>query len=72
MRAVIVLPSLLLSAVALAEVPLFDGGPYPASVQALGGVTVAFLNTVDFRRVCRAHPQVGLKLLAAAGRRLGT
>ncbi len=54
----------------VAEVPLFDGGPYPASVQAIGAVSVAFLNTGDFQRACRVHPQVALKLLAAAGRRL--
>ena len=54
----------------VAEVPLFDGGAYPASVAALEPVTAAFLDTRDFQRVCREHPAVALKLLAAAGRRL--
>ncbi len=54
----------------VAEVPLFDGGPYPASVSALEDVTIAFIDTRDFQRVCRAHPEVALKMLAATGRRL--
>ena len=54
----------------VAEVPLFDGGAYPASVAALEPVTAAFICTGDFQRVCREHPEVSLKMLAAAGRRL--
>lgn len=54
----------------VAEVPLFDGGAYPASVAALEPVTAAFLHTRDFQQVCREHPAVALKMLAAAGRRL--
>ncbi len=54
----------------VAEVPLFDGGPYPASVAALEPVTAAFIDTRDFQRVCRTHPEVALKMLASAGRRL--
>jgi len=54
----------------VAEVPLFDEGPYPASVMALEDVTAGFIATVDFRRVCREHPEVALKMLAAVGRRL--
>lgn len=54
----------------VAEVPLFDGGPYPASVSAIGAVSVAFIDTRDFQNVCRTHPEVSLKLLAAAGLRL--
>ena len=55
---------------AVAEVPLFDGGPYPASVGALSEVIAAFIHTRDFQQVCRQHPEVALKLLAGAGRRL--
>ncbi len=54
----------------VAEVPLFDGGPYPASVGALTRVRIALIHTDDFRRVCRQYPEVALKILAAAGRRL--
>ena len=54
----------------VAEVPLFDGGPYPASVLALDDVVSAFIHTRDFQQVCRQYPEVSLKMLAAVGRRL--
>ncbi|MCW5983089.1 MAG: Crp/Fnr family transcriptional regulator [Bryobacteraceae bacterium] len=54
----------------VAEVPLFDGGPYPASVVALDHVVSAFIHTRDFHQACRQFPEVSLKMLAAVGRRL--
>lgn len=54
----------------VAEVPLFDGGPYPASVTALEPVVAAFIGTRDFQQVCSHHPAVALKILGAAGKRL--
>ncbi|MGH9468486.1 MAG: Crp/Fnr family transcriptional regulator, partial [Terriglobales bacterium] len=54
----------------VAEVPLVDGGPYPASVRAEGEVEALFLDREDFLRVCREHPQVALAALAVFGRRL--
>ncbi len=54
----------------VAELPLFDGGPYPASVRAATGVVTYFINKDDFQRVCRAHPEITLKILATVGRRL--
>ncbi len=54
----------------VAEVPLFDGGDYPASVTAVED-TVAYLLPKDaFRRFCESHPKVPLKVLAVAGQRL--
>jgi CRP-like cAMP-binding protein len=54
----------------VAEVPLFDGGGYPATVMALQN-TVAFLvRKDDFRRFCSQHPEVPVKMLVVAGRRL--
>lgn len=54
----------------VAEVPLFDGGGYPATVTALRD-TVAFLvRKDDFRRFCTQHPEVPIKMLAVVGRRL--
>jgi len=54
----------------VAEVPLFDGGDYPASVSAVED-TVAYLLPKDaFRRFCESHPKVPLKVLAVAGQRL--
>src|SRR5665811_2397795 len=54
----------------VAELPLFDGGPYPASVRAVGLVAALFINKSDFHQVCRQFPDVALKLLAVVGRRL--
>jgi CRP/FNR family transcriptional regulator len=54
----------------VAEVPLFDGGPYPASVSALDEVVAYLISKQDFRQVCRQHPQVALKVLAVVGKRL--
>ncbi len=54
----------------VAELPLFDGGPYPASVRAVEPVLCLFLNKADFQQVCRQFPDVALKVLAAVGRRL--
>jgi CRP/FNR family transcriptional regulator len=54
----------------VAELPLFDGGPYPASVRAVGDAVTYFINKADFYQVCRQHPDVALKVLAVVGRRL--
>jgi CRP/FNR family cyclic AMP-dependent transcriptional regulator len=54
----------------VAELPLFDGGPYPASVRAVEPVTALFVNKNDFQNVCRQYPDVALKVLAVVGRRL--
>jgi len=35
----------------VAELPLFDGGPYPASVRAVEPVVSLFINKDDFRQV---------------------
>jgi len=54
----------------VAELPLFDGGPYPASVRAIEPVVSYFINKADFQSVCREFPDVALKVLAVVGRRL--
>jgi CRP/FNR family transcriptional regulator len=54
----------------VAELPLFDGGPYPASVRAVEPVVSLFINKIDFRQVCRHYPEVALKVLAVVGHRL--
>ncbi len=54
----------------VAELPLFDGGPYPASVRAVSPVISLFVNKSDFQQVCRQYPDVALKVLAVVGRRL--
>ena len=54
----------------VAELPLFDGGPYPASVRAVEPVVTLFINKNDFQQVCRQYPDVALKVLAVVGHRL--
>ncbi len=56
----------------VAEVPLFDDGPFPATVSAIDPVVAYLIGKQDFRQVCRAHPDVPLKVLAIIGRRLRT
>jgi CRP-like cAMP-binding protein len=54
----------------VAELPLFDGGPYPASVRVVEPVVALFVNKSDFQQFCRQNPDVALKVLAVVGRRL--
>ncbi len=54
----------------VAEVPLFDGGDYPATVTALQETQAFFVGKDDFRRFCETHPKVAMKVLAVVGRRL--
>jgi CRP/FNR family transcriptional regulator len=55
---------------AIAELPLFDGGPYPASAIALEPVSAYFICKQDFYQFCIRNPQVSLKVLATIGKRL--
>lgn len=54
----------------IAEVPVFDGGPYPASALALKDSVLLFISKADFRAVCLECPEVTLKVLRFVGRRL--
>jgi CRP-like cAMP-binding protein len=54
----------------VAELPVFDDGPYPASGVAVVDTEIAFVSRKDFRDYCLAHPEVALKVLAFVGRRL--
>jgi CRP/FNR family transcriptional regulator, cyclic AMP receptor protein len=56
----------------IAELPLFDGGPYPASVRAVKPSITLFINKTDFYQACRQSPDLPLKILAVVGRRLRT
>jgi CRP/FNR family transcriptional regulator len=53
-----------------AELPVFDGGNYPASASALEDAEVLFISRKDFQNFCREHPEVALKVLAVVGARL--
>lgn len=53
-----------------AELPVFDGGNYPASASAFEESEVLFISRKDFQDFCREHPEVGLKVIAVVGSRL--
>lgn len=54
----------------LAEVPLFDGGPYPASARAEEDVRVLFLPVDDFEYLYRTNPEIADAIIRELGRRL--
>ena len=54
----------------IAELPVFDGGSYPASATAIDDATLLFVSKQDFQALCLAHPQVALKVLRVVGARL--
>ena len=54
----------------IAELPVFDGGNYPASAQAISDSTLLFFSRQDFHALCVQHPEVALKVLRVVGGRL--
>ncbi len=51
------------------EVPVFDGKPSPASIQAMGPVTLYGLHRNDLQTALREHPQLDMNIIQAlAGR----
>jgi CRP/FNR family transcriptional regulator len=54
----------------VAELPVFDGGPYPASGSAVDDATVLLVRKQDFHAMCLEHPEVALKVLRVVGMRL--
>ncbi len=54
----------------VAEVPVFDGGSYPASGSAVDHATLLFVGKQDFQALCLTHPEVALKVLRVVGARL--
>jgi CRP/FNR family transcriptional regulator len=56
----------------IAEIPVFDEGPYPSTVAADEDSVVLFIDRRDVRRLCIERPEIALaalKLLAARLRR---
>src|SRR5687767_15596737 len=47
----------------VAEVPVFDDGPFPSTVAAEEPAAVLFIDKRDVRRLCLEHPQIGLAAL---------
>jgi len=54
----------------VAELPVFDGGNYPASASAASDCVLLFISRNDFRALCMEHPEVALKVLRMVGLRL--
>jgi CRP-like cAMP-binding protein len=53
-----------------AELPLFDGGPYPASAGALEDSSLLFIPKKAFDELCMARPQIALSVIRVIGKRL--
>jgi CRP/FNR family transcriptional regulator, cyclic AMP receptor protein len=53
-----------------AEIPVFDGGAYPAAASALEDAEILFISRRDLHNFCREHPDVALKVIAVVGSRL--
>jgi CRP/FNR family transcriptional regulator len=54
----------------IAEIPLFDGGPFPATAYAVDAVDSLLIEREVFRRLCHLHPELPCRVLASIGRRL--
>jgi CRP-like cAMP-binding protein len=54
----------------VAELPVFDGGNYPASAMALSDSLLLLVRKNDFQALCLQHPEVALKVLKVVGARL--
>jgi CRP/FNR family transcriptional regulator, cyclic AMP receptor protein len=54
----------------VAELPVFDGGTYPASASTAADTVLIFVAKKDFQSLVLQHPEVALKLLKVVGGRL--
>lgn len=54
----------------VAELPLFDAGPYPASAVAIEDTTLVFLPREAFEYLYRTQPDIAQAVIRALGRRL--
>jgi CRP-like cAMP-binding protein len=54
----------------VAEVPVFDDGPFPSTVAAEEPTVVLFIDKRDVRRLCLEYPQIGLAALKVLAGRL--
>jgi CRP/FNR family transcriptional regulator len=54
----------------IAELPVFDDGPYPSTVAAEEDSVVLFLDKRDVQRLCLEHPKIALAALKVLAGRL--
>jgi CRP/FNR family transcriptional regulator len=52
------------------DVPVFDGGPYPASAATLVDTEVVYMLRDDFEELITAYPGISLKIVRVLGKRL--
>ncbi len=55
---------------AVAELPLFDGGPYPASAETIEDSRLVFLPREAFEYLYRSQPDIAQAIIRTLGRRL--
>jgi len=54
----------------IAELPVLDGGPYPASARAAETTDVLFLSVNDFEWLYQSHPEIAGAVVRCLGQRL--
>lgn len=54
----------------VAELPIFDGGPYPASAVTIEDSRLVLLPRAAFEHLYRTHPDIAHAVIRALGRRL--
>jgi CRP/FNR family transcriptional regulator, cyclic AMP receptor protein len=54
----------------LAELPIFDGGPYPASARAAEDSVLLFLPLADFQGLYRSNPEIADVVIGHLGKRM--
>jgi CRP-like cAMP-binding protein len=54
----------------LAEIPVFDGGKYPARAEAADDVVLLRLPAESFRRICLQSPELSLKVFKVLAHKL--
>jgi CRP-like cAMP-binding protein len=54
----------------VAELPLFDGGHYPASAQCVEDAELLFISRRDFESLVRQHPELAMAVIRSLGQRL--
>ena len=52
------------------DAPVFDGGPNPASAQAMGPVALYGIKNSDMEGILRTHPQVALNVIRVLSQKL--
>lgn len=52
------------------EVPVFDGGPNPASVRAMSPVVLYEIKRNDMEDILRSHPQIALNVIKVLAKRV--